>query len=113
MIMLAQNTKARNTDLGLQAVAELEKQGFRVNFHQLDIDNSQSIQTFAKYLKEKHDGLDLLVNNAAIAYKVHIIFSSMHSFESKLDRFFVPRQQTPHRSKIKRPKPFESISRPL
>ena len=61
--------KARNTELGLQAIAELEKQGLKANFHQLDIDNVKSIQTLAKYLKEKYGGLDLLVNNAAIAYK--------------------------------------------
>jgi carbonyl reductase 1 len=30
----------------------------------------ESINRFAKYLKEKHDGIDILVNNAAIAFKV-------------------------------------------
>lgn len=30
----------------------------------------ESINRFAKYLKEKHGGIDILVNNAAIAFKV-------------------------------------------
>ncbi|CAF0910227.1 unnamed protein product [Brachionus calyciflorus] len=61
---------ARNEELGLKAVRELESQGLKVSFHQLDIENLESINRFAKYIKEKHQGLDLLVNNAAIAYKV-------------------------------------------
>lgn len=40
------------------------------SFHQLDIDNLESINRFASYLKNKYDGIDILVNNAAIAYKV-------------------------------------------
>lgn len=52
----------------MKAVRGLEQQNLKTNFHQLDIDNSESIQRFAKYLKEKYNGLDLLVNNAAINY---------------------------------------------
>lgn len=58
---------ARNEELGRKAVQELEKENIKVQFHQLDIDNQQSIDRFAKYIKEKHGGLDLLINNAAIA----------------------------------------------
>lgn len=61
---------ARNEELGLKAVKELEDQGIKVSFHQLDIDNTDSINRFTKYIKDKHQGIDLLVNNAAIAYKV-------------------------------------------
>jgi len=61
---------ARDEESGRKAVADLEKDyGFKVNFHQLDIDNLDSIKKFAKFIKEKHEGIDLLVNNAAIAYK--------------------------------------------
>ena len=60
---------ARNEELGLSAVKELEKENVKARFHQLDIDNQESIDRFAKYLKEKHGGLDVLVNNAAIAFK--------------------------------------------
>lgn len=61
---------ARNEELGKKAVQELETQGIKVSFHQLDIDSHESIERFSKFIKEKHEGLDLLVNNAAIAYKV-------------------------------------------
>ena len=55
------------------AVKDLEKENLKANFHQLDIDNSNSIKQFASYLKKKYDGFDLLVNNAAINY-MHVIF---------------------------------------
>jgi carbonyl reductase 1 len=57
--------------LGQTAIKELEKLNIKAHFHQLDIDNQESIDRFAKYLKEKHGGLDVLINNAAIAFKVN------------------------------------------
>ena len=54
----------------MNACKELEKEGVKVKFHQLDIDNQESIETFAKYIKDTYNGLDVLINNAAIAYKV-------------------------------------------
>jgi carbonyl reductase 1 len=60
---------ARNEELGQKAVKDLESEGIKVKFHQLDIDNAESISRFAKYLKDTYAGLDLLVNNAAIAFK--------------------------------------------
>lgn len=54
------------------AVKELEKLGLHPKFHQLDINNQNSIDTFRDYLKKTHGGLDILVNNAAIAFKVHL-----------------------------------------
>lgn len=62
--------KARNEELGKNALKELEKVNVKAHFHQLDIDNQESIDRFAKYIKEKHGGLDILINNAAIAFKV-------------------------------------------
>lgn len=61
---------ARNVDLGQQAVKDLAAQNVEgVKFHQLDIDNQSSIDTFAAYIKEKYGGVDVFVHNAAIAYK--------------------------------------------
>ncbi|MDK2413728.1 SDR family NAD(P)-dependent oxidoreductase, partial [Aphanizomenon sp. 202] len=40
-----------------------------VRFHQLDIDDEESIAAFKTHLEETYGGLDVLVNNAAIAYK--------------------------------------------
>lgn len=39
-------------------------------FHQLDITSKDSISKFADFINTKHGGLDVLVNNAAIAFKV-------------------------------------------
>ncbi|XP_071541990.1 carbonyl reductase [NADPH] 1-like isoform X2 [Panulirus ornatus] len=61
---------ARDEGRGLAAIDELSKLGLSARFHQLDIDNAESITTFADYIKKTHGGLDVLVNNAAIAYKV-------------------------------------------
>lgn len=61
---------ARNETRGRNAVKELEKEGLHPKFHLLDISSLESIKSLASYLKEHYGGLDLLVNNAAIAYKV-------------------------------------------
>ena len=66
---------ARDVGRGKTAVAELEKEGLKPNFHQLDISDTQSITALRDYLKEKYGGFDLLVNNAAIAYKVILMFN--------------------------------------
>ncbi len=42
----------------------------KVRFHQLDITNVESIRRLAGYIKKTHGGLDILINNAAIAFKV-------------------------------------------
>jgi len=36
----------------------------------LDITNVESIRRFADYIRKKHGGLDILINNAAIAFQV-------------------------------------------
>lgn len=46
--------------------------GLSPHFHQLDIDDAASISKFADYIKKTYGGLDALVNNAAIAYKVSV-----------------------------------------
>ncbi|NP_001088775.1 uncharacterized protein LOC496039 [Xenopus laevis] len=62
---------ARNTKLGEEAVKGLkEKEGLSPLFHQLDINDLQSIRTLGSFLKEKYGGIDVLVNNAGIAFKV-------------------------------------------
>ena len=62
---------ARSDEIGHKAVEDLAKEGLKANYHQLDIDNTESIKRCVEYIKNKHGGLDLLVNNAAIAYKVN------------------------------------------
>ena len=47
----------------------MEAEGLKPKFHQLDIDSPTSIEALRKYIADTHGGLDVLVNNAAIAYK--------------------------------------------
>ncbi|XP_077989359.1 carbonyl reductase [NADPH] 1-like [Glandiceps talaboti] len=59
---------ARDEARGHKAVKDLEGEGLHPKFHQLDITSLESIRRLKKHLEEKHGGLDVLVNNAAIAY---------------------------------------------
>jgi len=61
---------ARDQTRGQEAVATLEKEGLHPKFHQLDIDDQDSIKRLNQFLVDTYGGLDILVNNAAIAYKV-------------------------------------------
>merc|ERR1719429_29045 len=45
------------------------KEGRTVHFHQLDIDDTPSIERIRDFMKDKYGGIDVLVNNAAIAFK--------------------------------------------
>ncbi|XP_075537402.1 carbonyl reductase [NADPH] 1-like isoform X2 [Dermacentor variabilis] len=61
---------ARDETRGKAAVAELNKQLLHPKFHQLDIDDLDSIKRLRDFLKRTYGGLDVLVNNAGIAFKV-------------------------------------------
>ena len=54
--------------------------GLSPHFHQLDIDSQDSIDKFAAYIKNTYGGLDVLVNNAAIAYKVRLRLSYSYRY---------------------------------
>ncbi|CAI7847156.1 unnamed protein product [Closterium sp. NIES-54] len=61
---------ARDPGLGQEAAKKLQEEGLQgVEFHQLDISDQSSIDSFARWLKDTHGGLDVLVNNAGMAYK--------------------------------------------
>lgn len=62
---------ARSADLGKKAVEELKKEGLTPIFHQLEINNKESVKKFAEYISHKYGGLDILVNNAAILLLVY------------------------------------------
>lgn len=61
---------ARDVTCGLDAVKQLEEENLKPKFHQLDITDENSISTFRDYIEKTYEGIDVLVNNAAIAYKV-------------------------------------------
>ena len=60
---------SRDEKRGKTAIEELKNLGFEPHYHQLDIDDESSVVKFRDYLKETYGGLDVLVNNAAIAFK--------------------------------------------
>jgi len=60
---------ARDEKRGLEAVESLKKEGLNPSFQTLDIDNIESIVKFRDFIKTTHGGIDVLVNNAAIAFK--------------------------------------------
>jgi len=60
---------SRDAGRGEQAVEVLKKEGLNPSFHLLDIDNKSSVEALRDYMKEKYGGVDIMVNNAAIAFK--------------------------------------------
>lgn len=60
---------SRDEGRGKAAVEELKKHGLHAHFHQLDIDDESSVIKLRDYLQATYGGLDVLVNNAAIAFK--------------------------------------------
>jgi carbonyl reductase 1 len=60
---------ARNPDLGKLAATELQKNGLDVEFRQLDISDHDSVLNFASKFQDDYGRCDVLVNNAAIAFK--------------------------------------------
>jgi len=60
---------SRDEGRGRVAVDALKSEGVDASFHQLDLESQESVDRFASHLKTNHGGLDVLVNNAGIAYK--------------------------------------------
>lgn len=60
---------SRDFGRGQNAVNELHKKGLIPVYHRLDITKEKSIADFYDYIEKKHGGIDVLVNNAAIAFK--------------------------------------------
>jgi len=60
---------ARNESLGQEAVKKLEAEGLKPKFHQLDLNDSGSIEKLKTFLQSSYGGLDILVNNAGMAFK--------------------------------------------
>jgi carbonyl reductase 1 len=59
----------RDSSLGQEAAKRLQSSGCNVIFKQLDISDESSIENIRTSIDEEFGGLDILVNNAAIAYK--------------------------------------------
>ena len=61
---------AKHYDEGKDAADNLISHGYKVKYHQLDIENIDSITAFAAYIKTNYGGIDVLVNNAGIMIQV-------------------------------------------
>lgn len=59
---------SRDLARGEAAVKKLEELGLKPILHQLAIDDVSSVEKLRDFLVENYGGLDVLVNNAAIAY---------------------------------------------
>eukprot|EP00747_Dinoflagellata_sp_TGD_P022672 gnl/TRDRNA2_/TRDRNA2_129267_c0_seq1.p1 gnl/TRDRNA2_/TRDRNA2_129267_c0~~gnl/TRDRNA2_/TRDRNA2_129267_c0_seq1.p1 ORF type:complete len:338 (+),score=43.68 gnl/TRDRNA2_/TRDRNA2_129267_c0_seq1:143-1015(+) len=59
---------ARVPSMGLEATEALKKDGFCVVFHQLDINDASSVETLRDFVSKTYGGLDVLVNNAGLAF---------------------------------------------
>ncbi|XP_059020665.1 carbonyl reductase [NADPH] 1 isoform X2 [Mustela lutreola] len=62
---------ARDEARGRAAVQQLQAEGLSPRFHLLDIDDLQSIRALRDFLRREYGGLDVLVNNAGIAFKTN------------------------------------------
>ena len=60
---------ARDKARGRAAVQQLQAEGLSPRFHQLDIDDLQSIRALRDFLRKEYGGLNVLVNNAAIIFQ--------------------------------------------
>ncbi|XP_068621428.1 carbonyl reductase [NADPH] 3-like [Battus philenor] len=63
---------SRDETRGRAAVAELNKRGLKPEYHQLDVVDRSSVARFRDHLKQQHGGIDILINNAAIANSVEL-----------------------------------------
>ncbi|CAH2049542.1 unnamed protein product, partial [Iphiclides podalirius] len=57
---------ARDEKRGNEAVDDLKKEGLNPVFIQLEVTDEESVKKLANTLKEKHGGIDILINNAAV-----------------------------------------------
>jgi len=60
---------ARDEGRGLEAVEGLKKEGLNTKFQLLDITNMESIKKFKEAMASSYEGIDVLVNNAGMAFK--------------------------------------------
>lgn len=59
----------RNQQLGMEAKSKLAESGYDVELELLDIGDSTSITSFVNAVTSKYPKIDVLINNAAIAFK--------------------------------------------
>lgn len=63
---------SRNEERGRSAVEQLNQHGLKPEYHQLDVTDRNSVVRFREHIKRTHGGIDILVNNAAVANSVEL-----------------------------------------
>lgn len=58
---------SRDDVRGKAAVEQLQKLGLKPAYHQLDVADRDSVLKFRDHIKQKHGGLDILINNAGVS----------------------------------------------
>ncbi|KPJ13306.1 Carbonyl reductase [NADPH] 1 [Papilio machaon] len=58
---------SRDVSRGKAAVEKLNAEGLFPEFHQLDVTDRKSVERFRDHIKEKYDGIDILINNAGVS----------------------------------------------
>ncbi|CAI9280668.1 unnamed protein product [Lactuca saligna] len=61
---------SRETAVGEEAAKVLKEGGLKVVFHQLDVIDHESINTFCTWIKENYGSIDILINNAGFNHNV-------------------------------------------
>ncbi|VFV37669.1 carbonyl reductase [Lynx pardinus] len=64
---------ARDAARGRAAVQQLQAEGLSPRFHLLDIDDLQNIRALRDFLRKEYGGLNVLVNNAGIAFQRRVV----------------------------------------
>ncbi|GFP80687.1 carbonyl reductase [NADPH] 1 [Phtheirospermum japonicum] len=64
---------SRETVVGEEAAKVLQEGGLNVVFHQLDIINPPSIETFVEWVKTDYGGIDILVTFLS-AFNINLFF---------------------------------------
>ena len=63
---------ARNPANGEEARKKLEEEGHKARFVEADLTKPPTIRSLKELLAKEHGGIDILINNAGIAFKVGI-----------------------------------------
>ncbi|XP_060689749.1 carbonyl reductase [NADPH] 1 [Hemiscyllium ocellatum] len=61
---------SRDVERGQQALHKLQQEQLKPLYHQLDITDRESIGKLRTFMTQKYGGIDVLINNAGIAFKM-------------------------------------------
>ena len=64
--------QARDESRGHSAISALKQEGLEPKFHQLDVQQPDSIKRLADFLHHQYAGLDVLINNAGVSFSVRL-----------------------------------------